>query len=112
VTVQDAFVRAGIAKYFFIKVTKLGVDGRERGDRMAFAEREHVLSGLGGVFDIEMKEAAIEKRDQGNCRREGSSGVETVIDGIATLPKRQDAYVGIFDGEQFKNAIAKESVPV
>ena len=111
-TIEDTVVRTGMAQNAFVKIAKLGIDRRERGYRMSLTQREYILPAFSRVFDIEPKKSAEKKCDEGDHRRECSTGMETMIYSVTALPKRQDSYVGVFDGEQFEHSIAKELVPI
>jgi hypothetical protein len=54
-----------------------------------------------------VKETTIKQGHEGNDGGERSSGMEAFIDSIAGLLDGKQADVGILDGEQFQQAVAK-----
>src|SRR5271154_5200422 len=72
---------------------------------MTLAQGKDILPPAGRTVDVQVKEAAVKKRDQRNDGREGPSRVESFIDSITALLQGEQTDVGVFDGEQFQNAV-------
>jgi hypothetical protein len=68
-----------------IDVSELGVDRRERGYRVPFAEDEHVLAQPGRISDVQTQETAVVERDERYGRGEGTAGMETLVHGLPAL---------------------------
>ncbi len=83
--VQDAVKRTRVAKDRAIEVPQLGVDRRERGDRVPLAEDEQVLPGTGGVGDVDVEEAAVVQRDERDRGGERAARVEALVHRVAAL---------------------------
>ena len=75
---------------------------------MALAEGKDILAGPRGIFDIEPEIAALKKRDQRNGRRERAAGMPALVDSVATLLQRENAYIGVFNGEKPENTLAHQ----
>src|SRR5580658_6370244 len=78
---------------------------------MALAERENVLSGPRGIFNIDAQSAAVEQRDERNGCRESAACVKAGIDRIAVLFESKNANVRVFDGQQPKKTTAEQRIP-
>ena len=103
---------AGVAEDRAVEVAEVGVDGGQRRHGVALAQDEQILAALRGIDDVDVHEAAVVQRDQGNRRREGAAGVQALVDGVATLFERRHPNVGVLDGEQPENALAAQVVVI
>src|SRR5688572_33361613 len=96
--VQNTRERTRVLQDGAIEISELGVDRRERGNRVPFAEHEQILTRTRRVGDIHVDKATVVQRDERNRRRERASGMETLVDRIATLLECEQPDVGVFDG--------------
>ena len=93
-----------------IEVAELGIDRRERGNRMPLAEDEQILTRARRVGDVHVDEAAVVERDERDGCGERAAGVQALVDGITALLERQQPDVGVFDGEQLEDALTQEVI--
>ena len=91
--VQNALIGSRIAEDFSIDIAQLRVDRRQRGHRMPFAEREHVLPLARGIDNVEIQEPTIIESDQGNHRGESATGVKSLVHCIAALFQVQNSNI-------------------
>jgi hypothetical protein len=105
-------MRPGVAEVRAVEVAEVGVDGGQRRHGVALAEDEQILAALRGIDDVEVHEAAVVERNQGNRGREGTAGVQALVDGIPTLLERRDPNVGVLEGEEPENAPAAQVVVI
>ena len=108
--VENARVRPRVVENRSIEISQLGIDRRHCRDRVAFAQHEEILTAAGRIGDVDIDEAAVIQRDEGDCRRKCSAGMKTLVDGCPALFQREQPYVGIFDGQQLQDALAKEVI--
>ena len=83
--VEDAGVRARVAQHRAVEVAELGVDRRQRRDRVPLAEDEQILPAPRRIGDVDVDEAAVVQRDQRDRGGERAAGVQALVDGVAAL---------------------------
>ena len=83
--VEDAGVRPRVLQHRRVEVTELGVDRRERGHRVPFAEHEQILSAPRRIGDVDVHEAAVVERDERDRGGERAAGVQALVDRVAAL---------------------------
>ncbi len=108
--VEDALVRARVPKHRTVEVPEVGVDGRERGDRVALAQNEEVLSAPRWIDDVEVHEPAVVERHERDRGGERAARVEALVHGVAALLEAEQPDVGVLDGEKLENALTEEVV--
>src|SRR6185312_14475879 len=72
---------------------------------MSLAEDECVLTRARWILNVEIQESAIEQRDQRDGGGKRSTGVQTLVGGIAALPDGQNPDIGILDLQQFHQSL-------
>jgi hypothetical protein len=93
--VEQAGMGAGAAKNLLVEVPKLRIDGRKRGDRMAFAEGEDILTAAGRISNVQIQKSPVEKRYKGYGGRKSTASVKSVVHRITTLLQREDADIRV-----------------
>src|SRR5665213_2592451 len=109
-TVEDAREGPGVLQVDGIEITEIRIDGGHCGYGMAFTEREHILATPRRVLDFNIEEPAVKQGDERDGGREGSSGVEALVHCITRLLKRQQANVGVFNGEQPEHCLPQQEI--
>ena len=105
--VEDALVRARVAQDRPVEVAQLGVDRRQRGDRVPLAQDEQVLPAPRRIDDVDVDEAAVVERDERDGGGEGAARVQALVDGVAALLEAQQPNVGVLDRQQLEDAVAQ-----
>ncbi len=108
--VQDAAVRPRVRQHRTVEVAELGVDRRERGDRVPLAEHEQILSAPRRIGDVDVDEPAVEQRDERDRRRKRAARVQALVDGITALLERQQPDVGVLDSQQLEDRLTQQIV--
>jgi hypothetical protein len=72
------------------------------------ADPQHSVISPRGIDDIDIHEAAVVQRHQGNRRRERTTGVEALVDRVAALLERRKTNVRVFDREQLENPLPQK----
>ena len=105
-------VGARVPQHRAVEVAQFGIDGCQAGYGVPFAQDKHVLPAPGRLFDIEIDEAAVEERNQGDDGGEGAARVNAFVHRVAALLQGQDADIGILDREQLQDALAHRVRPL
>ena len=80
--------------------------------RESLPQHEEILAGPRRVGDIDVDEAAVVQRDERDGRRKRAAGVKTLVDGIAALLEREQADVGVLDGQELQDALAQNVIMI
>ena len=105
--VEDALVRPRVAQHRAVEVAELGVDRRQRGDRVPLAEDEQVLPAPRRIDDVDVDESAVVQRHERDGGGERAAGVQALVDGVAALLEAQQPDVGVLDRQQLEDALAQ-----
>ena len=108
VAVEDAVVGTRVAKDRTVEVAELGVDRRQRGDRVALAQHEEILAPPRGIDDVDVHEPAVVQRHERDRRRERAAGVEALVHGVAALLEAEEPDIGVLDRQQLQDALRRQ----